>query len=218
MSNIKSKRVLKVLALCEIAAVLLAILFDLLIPAVVILLLAGLSLLLRKEKPSSLGFHKFDWRLPLYVLAWAILWTLADVGLFMPLLNRLTGTVQDVSTFTSLQGNIAQLVFFVIMSWTLAAFVEETAFRGFLITRVAGLLKSETAGYVVAAIVSSALFGLIHTEQGIVGVVVSMLDAAFYCFLKWKYKNLWAAIFAHGFINTIGMVAFFFAGPISGLW
>jgi hypothetical protein len=32
------------------------------------------------------------------------------------------------------------------------------------------------------------------------------------------YESLWAAVFAHGFINTIGMAAFFFAGPICGLW
>ncbi len=215
---IKSERALQILSLCEIAAALLAIVFDLLIPAVVILLLAGLSLLLRRERLSSLGFHKFDWRLPLYVLAWAMLWTLADVGLFMPLLNRLTGTVQDISAFANLQGNVGQLVFFIIMSWTLAALVEETAFRGFLLTRLSGFFRNETTGYIAAAIVTSILFGLIHTEQGIIGVIVSMLDGAFYCFLKWKYKNLWAAVFAHGFINTIGMVAFFIAGPITGLW
>lgn len=218
MGNIKSEQVLKIVTLCEIAAALLAILFDLLIPSVVILLVAGFSLLLRREKPASLGFHGFDGRLVLYVLAWAILWTLAVVGLFMPLLNRLTGTVQDVSAFAGLQGNVTQLVFFVVMSWTLAAFVEETAFRGFLLTRITSLFRNETAGYVVSAVVTSILFGLIHTEQGIIGVIISTLDGAFYCFLKWRYKNLWAAVFAHGFINTIGMVAFFIAGPITGLW
>jgi hypothetical protein len=29
---------------------------------------------------------------------------------------------------------------------------------------------------------------------------------------------LWAAVLAHGFNNTIGLVTFFFVGPIYGLW
>jgi len=30
--------------------------------------------------------------------------------------------------------------------------------------------------------------------------------------------NLWAAILAHGFYNSIGVIVFYFTGPIYGLW
>jgi uncharacterized protein len=41
----------------------------------------------------------------------------------------------------------------------------------------------------------------------------------FFSWLKLKFDgNLWAAILAHGFYNSIGVIVFFFTGPIYGLW
>ncbi len=214
----KNQNALKLLTILELTAAVIAVAFDLFIPALVILAVAGLSLLIRKEKFASLGFHKFPAKLPLTMLAWAVVWTLIDIGLFMPILNHLTGTVQDVSAFANLKGNLGQLVFMLVMSWTLAAFCEETAFRGLVGTRICSLFPNERAGRVAAVILTAVLFGFIHTEQGVIGVVISMLDGAFYGYLRYKYDNLWAAVFAHGFINSIGMIAFFFVGPITGLW
>ena len=65
---------------------------------------------------------------------------------------------------------------------------------------------------------SSLLFGLAHTEQGISGVVLTFLDALFFSFLRWPFRNLWAAVLGHGFNNTIGLIRFFFVGPIYALW
>ena len=65
---------------------------------------------------------------------------------------------------------------------------------------------------------SSLLFGLAHTEQGIIGVVVTLLAALFFRFLRPRYRNLWAPVLAHGFNNTIGLTAAFLAGPVYGLW
>ena len=208
----------KLLTMLELIASVIAVAFDLFIPALFILAVAGLSLLIRKEKFASLGFRKFSAKLPLTMLAWAAIWTLLDIGLFMPILNHLTGTVQDTSAFANLKGNVGQLVFFLVMSWTLAAFCEETAFRGLVGTRICSLFSNERTGRVAAVILTAVLFGFIHTEQGVIGVVISMLDGAFYGYLRYKYDNLWAAVFAHAFINSIGMIAFFFVGPITGLW
>ena len=70
----------------------------------------------------------------------------------------------------------------------------------------------------VAVLLSSVLFGFLHTEQGVIGVVITTLDAIFWSTLRYRYRTLWAAILAHGFNNTIGMVAYFIAGPFYGLW
>jgi hypothetical protein len=49
--------------------------------------------------------------------------------------------------------------------------------------------------------------------------VVTTIDALFFSWLKQKFGgNLWAAILAHGFYNTIGVLVFYFTGPIYGLW
>jgi uncharacterized protein len=53
----------------------------------------------------------------------------------------------------------------------------------------------------------------------VIGVVVTTLDAIFFSLLKQKYGgNLWAPVLAHGFSNTIGLVAFYFVGPVYGFW
>jgi len=36
--------------------------------------------------------------------------------------------------------------------------------------------------------------------------------------LRNRYGTLWAPSFAHGFNNTIGLIAYFIAGPFYGLW
>jgi CAAX protease family protein len=104
------------------------------------------------------------------------------------------------------------------LSWTLAAFGEEFAFRGYLQARIRDVLPSGVTGLVIAVLVSSVLFGFIHTEQGVIGVVLTTLDGIFFSVLRYRYQTLWAAILAHGFNNTIGLVAYFIAGPFYGLW
>jgi membrane protease YdiL (CAAX protease family) len=62
------------------------------------------------------------------------------------------------------------------------------------------------------------LFGIAHSEQGIVGVVTITLDGLVFCGLRLHFRTLWAPVLAHGFNNTIGFVAFYFVGPVYGLW
>ncbi len=80
------------------------------------------------------------------------------------------------------------------------------------------MFENPTAAIFSGIAVSSLLFGLAHTEQGLIGVTVTTLDAIFFSLLKLKYDNIWAPILAHGLSNTIGLTAFFFVGPIYGLW
>jgi hypothetical protein len=204
----------------EVALALGAVLLDLLLPALVIVALAGLSLLARREGPSSLGVLRpaRPWPLVAQVLGLSIGWTLLTVGLTLPLLEHLTGLPQDVSMFAPLEGDLALLLAMVGLSWTLAALVEELAFRGFLFTRLRELLPEGTVGVAAATAVSAVAFGLLHTEQGVIGVVLTTIDACFFTWLRLRYRTLWASVLAHGFNNTIGMTAFFLVGPVSGLW
>jgi hypothetical protein len=71
---------------------------------------------------------------------------------------------------------------------------------------------------VTAATAAALLFGWAHNEQGLIGMATTFIDALFFTWLRVRYRSLWAAVFAHGFNNTIGLVAYFFAGPIYGLW
>ena len=104
-----------------------------------------------------------------------------------------------------------------LLSWTLAAVGEEFAFRGYVQTRIREVLPG-SLGVLIAVLLSSALFGLLHTEQGAIGVALTTIDAIYFSVLRYRFHTLWAAILAHGFNNTIGMVSFYIAGPFYGLW
>jgi membrane protease YdiL (CAAX protease family) len=136
----------------------------------------------------------------------------------MPIASHVSGTKTDLSGYRDLQGNIAMLIGLLLLSWTLAAVGEELAYRGYLQTRMRELFGSGRVGLVVAVLTSSLLFGVAHSEQGLVGVLTITLDALAFSVVRYRYKTLWASVLAHGFNNTIGFVALFFVGPVYGFW
>jgi membrane protease YdiL (CAAX protease family) len=60
---------------------------------------------------------------------------LLDVLLITPLLERITGQSVDLSLFALIRGNLPLLFVSFLLSWTLAAFIEELFFRGYLLNR-----------------------------------------------------------------------------------
>jgi membrane protease YdiL (CAAX protease family) len=142
-----------------------------------------------------------------------------DVSVIMPIMNHLTGTTIDYSGFAGLKGNLGQLLMLIALSWTLAAIGEETVYRGYLQKLLTDLFGSGPSGVWLTIGLSSLLFGLAHTQQGLIGVVVTTVDALFFSWLKRKFDgNLWVTILAHGFYNSVGMIIFYLVGPIYGLW
>ncbi len=208
------------LAGVEVGAVVVAVATDWAIPAVVIVVLAALSLLLRRRGPSSLGFHRVSrpGRLVAQMAAFALAWTLLNVAVLIPVTNHLSGTRQDVSAFADLEGNLGLLALYLGASWVLAAMCEEVAFRGYLLTRLTDVLGPGRLQQLAGVFGSSLLFGLLHTEQGVVGVIAAALAGAVFCVLRYRCRTLWAPILAHGFDDTIGFTWFFFFGPFYGLW
>ena len=83
----------------------------------------------------------------------------------------------DVSAFRPLVGNEAQLVFWLAMSWTLAAIMEELVYRGWITNRVAELWRFSTNGWIAASLGSSVLFGIGHLYQGVSGMIATGLSS-----------------------------------------
>jgi membrane protease YdiL (CAAX protease family) len=193
----------------------------LIIPTLVIIGLMVVSLLIRREHIAVMGFKRPQSWLSMAGITFVItlLVQLFDVGVVMPTMNRLTGTTIDNDGFASLQGNLGQLLPLLALSWTLAAVGEELAYRGYLQKVLGDLFGNSLTGVLLTVVISSVMFGLAHTEQGIIGVVVTTIDAMVFSWLKLKFdNNLWAAILPHGFYNSIGVIIFYFTGPIYGLW
>ncbi len=108
-------------------------------------------------------------------------------------------------------GNIKVALLYLLLVWTFAAFGEEIAYRGYLLTRAADLGKRTAAAYWVSAVVVAVLFGYGHYYKGPTGILDSgvaglILGAAYIV----SGRNLWTSILAHGFIDTFGIVVLFF--------
>jgi membrane protease YdiL (CAAX protease family) len=216
-----NKTIWKIITVVELIVVATVILLDLFVPTLVILVLIFVSLLIRREHIRTLAFKRpKSWlRMVGFAIVGVFFLQLFDVGVVMPILNRLTGTTIDYSGFAHLQGNLEQLVMLLVISWTLAALGEEMVYRGYLQKLLTNLFGTTLPGILLTVGISSLLFGLAHTEQGLIGVVVTTIDALFFSWLKYKFdNNLWASILAHGFYNSIGVIVFYFTGPIFGLW
>ncbi len=217
----ENKTLWKIITLVELVVAAVVILLDLFIPTLVILGMIFVSLLIRREHIRSLGFKRpQSWsRMVGFAFIGVVFLQLFDVGVVFPIMNRLTGSTIDYSGFANLKDNLGQLVLLLLLSWTLAALGEEIVYRGYIQKLLTNLFGSNLPGTLLMVGISSLLFGFAHTEQGIIGVVVTTVDALFFSWLKLKFgNNLWAAILAHGFYNSIGVLVFYFTGPIYGLW
>src|ERR1044071_3497877 len=108
-------------------------------------------------------------------------------------------------------GNVTMALVALLLVWTFAAFGEEIAYRGYLLTRAADIGRRSVAAYWVGIVLVSILFGYGHYYKGASGVIDSgvaglILGTAYML----AGRNLWVSIFAHGFIDTFGVIDAFF--------
>lgn len=124
-----------------------AVLLDLLIPSLVLLAMAAVSLMLRSRSVGSLGLTGFKgWGLIGTMLALAVAWSVFQLSVTMPFANHVSGRRQDLSAFQDLQGNLGMLAVLLLAGWVLGAFAEELAYRGYLLTRIHGALGDGRRG------------------------------------------------------------------------
>jgi membrane protease YdiL (CAAX protease family) len=115
------------------------------------------------------------------------------------------------SGFNEITGHALVALRWLFIVWTFAAFGEEISYRGYLVTRAADVGGRSKAAYWVAVLIVSVLFGYGHYYKGASGIVDSgmaglVLGTAYLL----SGRNLWVCILAHGFIDTVGVVALFF--------
>jgi membrane protease YdiL (CAAX protease family) len=127
-----------------------------------------------------------------------------------PLTRRFWPPIKAPAGTEMIAGDWKQALIWLGLIWTFAAFGEEMGYRGYLLTRCADLGARTPLAYWVAVVLVSILFGYGHYYKGPAGILDSavaglILGTAFML----SGKNLWTAIFAHGFIDTFGVVAAF---------
>ena len=108
-------------------------------------------------------------------------------------------------------GNVGAALRWLLLVWTFAAFGEEIGYRGYLINRAADAGGRSKFAYWGGVVAVSVLFGYGHFYKGPAGIVDSglaglILGAAYVL----SGRNLWVCVLAHGFIDTVGLIAVFF--------
>jgi membrane protease YdiL (CAAX protease family) len=181
---------------------------------VIILALLGLvSIRLRDGAWSAMGLKRpASWR-RIFVIALAAATLRIVLGQFVvePVTGHFWPEPAAPGLANEIRGNLKIAFLALLIVWTFAAFGEEIAYRGYLLRRTADLSDRSDGAYWIGVVVVSILFGYGHYYKGPAGIIDSseaglILGAAYML----AGRNLWASIFAHGFIDTFGVADAFF--------
>jgi membrane protease YdiL (CAAX protease family) len=187
--------------------------FQVLPNEVPILCVLGLvSLRWRDGRWSAVGLSRPpSWRrtLLLAVVAAALRIALGE-WVIEPLAARFWPPIAAPAEASAIPGNVSAALLALLFVWTFAAFGEEIAYRGYLLTRAADLGKRTPAAYVVGVVLVSFLFGYGHFYKGPAGIVDSgvaglLLGVAYLL----SGRNLWASVLTHGLIDTCAVIVLF---------
>lgn len=128
-------------------------------------------------------------------------------SVIMANITGIPNAAADLNGYDYLRGNIGMLFLSLAGVLFISSFGEEVIYRGFLVTRIAELDFTSKRGTIIAVIVSSVAFGLVHYAWGVVGIVQTgfMGLALGFCYVLMK-RRLIITILAHAYMDTILMV------------
>jgi len=181
---------------------------------VVVLSVLGLvSVRLRDGGWSAMGFKRpASWR-RIFLIALVAAGVRIVLGQFV--IEPVTGFFWPAPIAPALAkeitGNAKIALLALLFVWTFAAFGEEIAYRGYLLTRAADIGRRSKLAYWLGIVFVSILFGYGHYYKGPSGIIDSgiaglILGAAYML----AGRNLWACILTHGFIDTFAVIDAFF--------
>jgi len=174
-----------------------------------LLALGWISLAVRRRGWRSVGLRRPQSWAKVFAAALLAAVALQAISLWVtvPLATRLTGQPPDLSEFHELIGNWKLSLVGLAVTWTLAAFGEELANRGYLMNRVADVGGGSRMAWAVSYVVVSVAFGFGHLYQGPSGVMDATVTGLVLGGLYLAFgRNLWPAILAHGLSDTLALV------------
>jgi hypothetical protein len=179
----------------------------------ILALLLWVSLLLRRQPWSSVGFCRPS-SIKLVLAIALIAGVLLQLKDFVtePLAHMIWKQPEHVSTVLRSVHSVPTALRSLGIIWTFAAFGEEFAYRALLLRRAADAAGGSRLAYTAALFLSSILFGFGHFYKGPTGIFDSAVSGLI---LGGAYllsrQNLWASILAHGFSDTFAVLFYYFS-------
>lgn len=119
--------------------------------------------------------------------------------------------VPEYTEYNFIKNHPLNLAITIVAAWIVGGFYEELVFRGFIYNALRKYFADQEASFWVAGLLTSALFGLYHWQQGIFGIVSSVIGGMFWTYLFKRSKgNLWYPIVSHAIFDTIALTLIYF--------
>jgi len=178
---------------------------------------AGLKVRGESWKDFGLTLKPLSWRegFKMFLLS-LLVFVLAVAGFIIGsvVMANITGIPDnaDMSGYDYLKDNIGMLLLTLGGVYIVSSFGEEVIYRAFLINRISELGQGTKKSIIIAIILSSIIFGLVHYDWGPMGIVQTAFMGLVLgiCYIKLK-KRLWILIIAHAYMDTILIVQMYLA-------
>ena len=185
---------------------------------VAMLVLVWISLKLRNQTWQDFGL-KFQWpgiNTSMITLLRSFLVCILAVAAYVlgtMVMANITGMPQqaDMSNYSYLQNNLPLLIVSLLGVYIVSSFGEEVIYRAFLMNRISELGFNGKTGKILVVLISSMIFGLVHFQWGITGIVATFFMGLVMGIAYLKYrKNLWILVWAHVYMDTMLLVPLFY--------
>lgn len=165
----------------------------------------------------DLGFKRPDrWAMVPFQVS-AILIVFVAMQMLVPLLvsSFISLPEPDLSRYDSIAGNLGGAILMALVLPLTASIPEEIIYRGFLMGRLSDIFGRDTGGAVLAVLIQALVFGAIHFQWGMGGMIVTVIMGIVWgtAFLLCG-RNLWVVILAHSGGHILFVIQLYFAESI----
>ena len=155
------------------------------------------------EKQKLLIWEEKKYKLFYYILSIVILMLIIYGGSFtIQRILSLAKLETRSSALDELIGILKTNKFLLVFTAITAGFIEELIVRGYLQTRLTIIFKSP----LLAIIISSLLFGILHYKYGTLhNVIIPVFIGLIFAYHYWKYRNIKILIICHCLVDLASL-------------
>lgn len=168
---------------------------------------------IRRQDLREIGFRApRSWKtVPFWVVGIFVVFVVAQVALPGIIGQFFELPATDLSRYDTLHKNLPAVIMMALLLPITASIPEEVIYRGFLMDRLTRIFGESRSALVLVVLCQSLVFGLIHFQWGVGGVITTMLMGAVWgtAFLL-TGRNLWIVIMAHSLGHIVMIVQLYF--------